>query len=544
MAAVRGVPLAVWCITALHFTLLLTYSVLQPTYRSPDEFQHVDLAHAVSDDRHYPAWDERQLSPGVYESMTIVRWQEESAHNRAEDAVPKSERPSIEDLEADPIASPPNPIAQHPPAWYFAAGGAERVVEVFIGDPSYDLEAWVYRLVSILMVGPLPLVIWRAGRHLRLPPVVGIAATMVPLAIPEFTHIGSAANNDNLMLLMFALLAPVVIRIAGGALHPRTAALAGAITGIALFTKGFAMVLPLWGLAAIAVAWRRGGREARGPALTATVVYGLTSLVFGGWWWIKNLVVYQAINPSQVDAWIVEPENFDVDMNAFVRAWGYRTTQRFWGDFAGSGAHMPAIAFGLATLVVLVGMASGCRRRDRVAGIGLGERLLLAAPLLLLIATQFAFAFRGYIKTASFPGMQGRYLFGAVASMSLIVVIGLANLMRRRDWRWLPPAMLLAVIDMHVFAITSVLRYFWEPPGTPLGDRVRAAVAWAPLPGELLAVGFGIGVLVLITTVAVVAYGTVRPPGPGSGDGDSEGDDAEDRPEEQGSDASRLVFVP
>jgi hypothetical protein len=42
----------------------LAYSILVPTYRAPDEPLHVDLAHHVSEELDYPAWDERDTGSG------------------------------------------------------------------------------------------------------------------------------------------------------------------------------------------------------------------------------------------------------------------------------------------------------------------------------------------------------------------------------------------------------------------------------------------------------------------------------------------------
>jgi hypothetical protein len=258
-------------------------------------------------------------------------------------------------------------------------------------------------------------------------------------------------------------------------------------------------------IAALAIARRRGGRPATRPALVAAATYAGTALAVGGWWWVRNLALYRAISPSKVDGMVPAPEHLHVDWGGFLDKWGYLTTQRFWGDFAGAGAHMPALAFVPATAVVLVAIAYALRPRDRVGATPRSERLLLAGPLVLLAVTQFAFAFRGYLKTGLFPGMQGRYLFGAVASTSIVVAIGLANLLRAGARRWLPLGVLGIACVLHGLSIVRILGYFWEDAGSSLGDQVRAMMAWAPLPGPPLAVGTAVGAAALGATVAQVA---------------------------------------
>lgn len=61
---IRRMPAIVWTVTALHVTAFLAYSILVPTYRAPDEPLHVDLAHDVSEELDYPAWDERDTGSG------------------------------------------------------------------------------------------------------------------------------------------------------------------------------------------------------------------------------------------------------------------------------------------------------------------------------------------------------------------------------------------------------------------------------------------------------------------------------------------------
>jgi small subunit ribosomal protein S36 len=503
--AARRVPLLAWSITGLFVTLLLAYSILLPTFRAPDEPQHVDVARLFSEEARYPAWDDRDIDAGVIRSLPLVGFHNPrgSAHLTEDEAAPKDERPSFEELGEAPAAPSPNQIPQHPPAYYVVAGSAEAAVEVVAGDPSYDVEVWLYRLVSIALVAPLPLIIWHLARVLSAPAAVGYAAALVPLAIPQLTHIGASVNNDNLMLLAFWAVTPTVLRLGRGHLAPRTAVLAGALTGLGLLTKGFALVLPAWIGGALALAWWRADRDGRRAAVRAGLVYGATALVTGGWWWIRNVVLYGNLSPSRFDELVADRDDFDVELGNFVQSWAYRTTRRFWGDFGWYDTAIPTLAFGLATAVVVAGLVLALTRRDRLGGSPIGDRFLLAAPLLLLVVTQFAFALRGYLKTSQLPGMQGRYWFGALAGAAVVVAVGYGNLLRRHAHR-LPLLVLAAVGGMQLVGAYTVLRHYWGPASSPITDRLRAVVAWAPMPGELIAVGAMVGAVVALATLVQV----------------------------------------
>jgi small subunit ribosomal protein S36 len=506
----RSVPATVWWLTALHLVVLLAYTILLPTYRSPDEPLHVDLSHVFSEELRYPAWDEADTSLGIQRSLPLTRFHDQSRHLTAEEAIPKHERPSLEELDARPPASAPrgiNQLSQHPPLHYVVTGGAMWGLEAVLGDPigSFDLETWLYRLASVLIIAPLPLIIWRTTGVLSLPRPVRYAAMLVPLAIPQFVHIVSTANNDSLSILLFCAVTPVVVRVADGQVHPRTAALAGVLTGLGLLTKGFAIVMFAWVAVAFLVALRRGGRPALRPVVSGAAVFGATSLVIGGWWWVRNIVLYGKASPSRFDQLVPTVEGVQVDLGRYVHTWGYRTTRRFWGEFGWFETGLPSTLIAVATVATVTVIAVAVIRRDRVADVPVGSRLLLLAPLILLIANQFQRGLAGYGRTGQFPGLQGRYWFGAMAAMSVLIVLGLANLMRSRI-QWLPPVVLVGVVIMQGYALATFLRFYWGAPGSNLRESLRALVAWAPLPGELI----GMGAVVALVVTAGATWQIVR----------------------------------
>jgi small subunit ribosomal protein S36 len=507
-----GIPTVVWCVTALHVTFLLTYSILLPTYRAPDEQLHVDLAHLFAETAQYPAWDDRDTGSDIERSTALVQFSSRAAHLSAEEALPKDQRPSLEDLEEPPIPTGVNQLPQHPPLYYVLAGGAERAVEVVTGDPDFQLETWFYRLVSILFVVPLPLIIWRVSEMLQLPRAVGVAATIIPLAIPQYLHIASSVNNDSLQLLVFWLVTPLVLRLADGDLRPRTATLAGLLTGIGLLTKAFAFVMAAWVLGGLVLAVLRLGRNSLARAAGAGAIYGAVSFAIGGWWWARNLILYGELMPSRFGEVLAGIPERPRDVGEFLHAWGTATIRRFWGDFGWYDVHLPGYVVTIASATCLVALLVSCLGRDHVANTPRGTRLLLAAPFVLLVVIQFVVAFRSYLDTGRLGGLQGRYWFGSLAALSVMIALGAANLVRR-GLRWLPLCVLVAAGVMQVWAARSLLGFYWGEPGSPLTERLRAVVAWAPMPGEMIALGALVGSVVLVATVGMVIYVSLRPGG-------------------------------
>lgn len=511
------IPFVVASVTALHVVVLLAYSLLAPTYRAPDEPLHVDLAHLFAEELHYPKWDERDTGAGILRSLDLVEFHEGSQHLEASAAPDRSERPSIEDLEEPPRPRGVNQLPQHPPLYYAVAGGIERGIEVVTGDPAFDLETWIYRVVSIAFLAPVPLIIFRVGRRLALPDHVTIAAMLVPLAVPNYLHIGSVVNNDSLLIALFCALTPLVIRLADGDVGPRAAALAGVVTGLALYTKGFALVMPVWVGAALALALARLGRDHLGRVVRAGLVYGGVMLATGGWWWIANVVRYGRLSASRYRELVQPIEDDSRDLLLFLRNWGELTTRRFWGEFGWFDVRIPSIAVIAASALVMVAITVACVRRDRVAGTPAATRLLVLGGFLLLVAVQFRNALSGYLTYGRFPALQGRYWFGAMVALAVLVALGLANLAPRLI-RVLPLAVLVGAVAMNALAASAMLGHYWGAPGSPLRHRVRAVVAWAPLEGEVVAAGALLGLLVAGLTVAQLATMSLLPTGPNDGD--------------------------
>ena len=205
------------------------------------------------------------------------------------------------------------------------------------------------------------------------------------------------------------------------------------------------------------------------------------------------------------------PVESDVrDYGNFFEGWGSATIRRFWGEFGWFDVHIPGVAIRAATIVVVVGLVVACVRRDRVAGSPIGNRLLLAAPIILLVAVQFTLALRAYIELGRMPGLQGRYWFGALAALAAIVALGLANLFRRGT-RWLPLAVLAGAGVMNALAAHTIFAFYWAAAGSPFSSQVRAAVAWAPLQGEVLAAGAAVGAVIAVVTVVQLVANTLRP---------------------------------
>jgi 4-amino-4-deoxy-L-arabinose transferase-like glycosyltransferase len=388
--------------------------------------------------------------------------------------------------------------------YYAVTGGLARIVEMAPGNTlrAADMQGWFFRLLSVLMVAPLPLIIWAIARRLRLPDAVGVAAAILPLGIPQFTHIMASANNDALIVPTVSLAVLTIIPLIQGDLSRRKALLAGGAVGLALFTKGMTVLLPFWGLAAIAWgawstrrAWRPAGlRTGLLRLARAWGAYTAAVLACGGWWWVRNIVVFGHFAPTVDIERFHEKPGFTPDPREWISFWFSRMDESFWGRFGYGHVVLDAHWIYVATAICVVGLVLAFRPRaadEPVAG-----RLLILAVWPLLGVPPATRGYSVYAMSGAMPGMQGRYWFGAIAPIAILVALGLYSVLGRYA-RYLPLAVAIGVVAIQVNAVASILNFFWGSRHASLADRWGALLAWSPLPSPLVLAGVVVGAATL-----------------------------------------------
>ena len=528
-------------ITAFHVGLLLTFTLLYPPFTGFDETQHVDAVLSIRHGDGWPAPQERQLSEGIVAVATPVLRAASDLPFSDDELPARGERSSIASLgvERDAVGQVlPNQITQHPPLYYAVEAAVLAAVPGSQNWP-FDRTVAVLRLLSALMMAPLPLLAWATARALRFDAPVCLSAAVLTVSVPQLQRVGASVNNDAGYTLAFAAAALLLARIAMGDLRRRTVLLTGVVVGLALLTKGFALALPL----AVALAFLVG--RGRTPAAAGRppvwwrsgLLCLVVAFVVGGWWWLRNLLVFGAVQPSgwptetvrRVLGQVPRPRGTPAPLTDFVAGAYHRLSERFWGGLEINYVGPDTFPRWLTDLLVVATALS------LVAALVLGarrSRLPLVAAVLVPFAATLGIVgvgmWGGYSYSLAFPGAQGRYLFGSLPGLSAGVALGLTAVAGRAR-SGVPVLAALLAVGLQAAGVLSVLRRSWLPPydGRSRADRYGEALdgiaryaAWPPAVTVTVLVATALAgalVVALVARQALVREGsasTVAPEAP------------------------------
>lgn len=493
----RAVPTVVWLIAIVHLSVALAQTAIFPNARSPDERQQVDLVLQVEQGEAWP-WPDpgtlfvtRGMDAGHFIAVDRLPGRQHLADR--DDVPPRGERPSYASAGgATPLDEPYfNQLIQHPPLYYVLGAGVVAVIPDWTGQP-LDAVWMVLRWGNALLAAALPILLFLTARRLGLPSPLPVVAAATPLLVPELTHMESAVNNDNLLIVLMAGATYLVARVLTGDLGWRTGAALGAVTSLALLTKGFALLIPAWIVLAYVVAAVRERRRA--DAARGLLVAALTS-VPGALWWLRNLLLYDTVQPHGTHT---EPPDLTAVHGWSDGGWDWlgRFVERFVTLFFvndhDSDRAMDASWWmaRVVLVVLLVGIGAALVRR----GVPRAAALVLLFPIPALagiVARGSYEQFAAFGDTAA--AQQGRYLFPGVVGLMVVAVAGAAVLAPR--WRrWVLPGLLALAVAIHAAFWHDVWTLYWLPADAGasnlggLTHAVEAIAFWYPFPPAVLGV--------------------------------------------------------
>lgn len=474
----RSVPAAVWLISVLWAVTMAGTTLLWPASYGLDEPQHLDLAYAYSHSLHLYAPGERRLSAAVLAVQQSYRGFPPQGPLGDSPVAGRGARPTLAELGPPdrPATDPavlPNQMVQHPPAYYLLAAGVLRLPGV--SALAFDRQIGLVRLLSLLLLLPVPALCWATARRLGVAPPAALVAAALPVGLPGLARIGGAVTNDSLLILLTSVLTYLLARVLTGDLGRRTAAAVAGVLALDLLTKGLALVLP----PVVLLGYLAGGRRSGRRLPVAPLVIAGAGAVVGGLWWLRNVILYHAVQPSGfgpgVDLRTYGAPRAHGGLLSFLPSYLDGTAKRIWGElgFPEPPASPAVLSYGWLVLAGTGLLAALLLRRPPpLTRTAAGLLTLPAVLALALTGTQAAAVYRRYGVLA---GVQGRYGYLGLVGIAVLVGTGLTQLTVPLVHRLLPAGTLAAALLTQASGFLLVADSWWGPDGGGPAGTLRQA---------------------------------------------------------------------
>ncbi len=499
---------AVYVICALWVALLLTWTLLLPTYRSADEYHHVSAAIALGETHSWPGYKRLLHVEQVLATRDSAGYRTERAPGEgnyyplpADGAEPREARsPFLQRGEVVELGAM-NVIGQHPPGYYAILAVVDKALP---SGTSYTSTVWAFRLVSVLLMAPLPWLLAATARRLGADPPAVVATAIVPFLIPQLGALGGAVNNDNLLIAACAVLAWLSARIATGDLSARTAVGTGLALAVALLAKAWGLLFVPVLVAAYVLAAVRG-RTWRVPVLRLVTVGSLSLL--GAWWWVRNVLVFGQLQPAGHTRHLDVPLGVREAIGPYTREALELIPLRFWATLSvkPGSPFAPAVTWVLSLILVAAIVLFLIRRRSFLAT--RADALLLMAPLMLCVVVLITSTWELYLATGRPRGLQGRYFYAGLIGIGAAIGLGVMATVPARFRRLAATALAASGAVFIGFSTARAIEFHYAGDAW---ERLSSLVAWGPTPPGLTYLILALGALAVLV-LPVVVHRSLRP---------------------------------
>lgn len=429
------------CILVAYFVIGTTYILTNPLWEAPDELHHYAMIQYLQTNQfQLPSqeigivglWQQEGNQPPLYYFLGALLTLPIDTSNINE-VIRINPHADIGIIHPDGNV---NRIVHHPEH------------EIFIGEGAV-LASYLLRFFSLILGSLTVWVTYELARTI-LPdlPVIAIVATAINAFIPMYIYISASINNDNLSNFLANLLVLLLVRIL---LEPdqinwKTYAIIGIVTGAGLLAKlNIGLFIPIIALVLLYISVRERDWK---PFIIGSIISGsLTILIAGGWYW-RNAILFadptglerfldivgRRANPATLEQLWAERESF---------------TRTFWGLFGSINVPMRDTFY---TVFNLIGGISLIIGTVTIFGEGLRKKQNVAT---LLIVGWSIIVFVALLRWTSItPASQGRLVYGAISSITLLMACGIAY--------WIPkiirPQLLTGLVL--ILAVVAALQPF------------------------------------------------------------------------------------
>ncbi|MCX7680619.1 MAG: glycosyltransferase family 39 protein [Anaerolineae bacterium] len=442
----RGIALIL-----LTFAILgVLYSVIVPPFEASDELWHYPMVKYIADHWSLPVqvpgvetpWRQEGSQPPLYYFLMAVAtaWIDTS------------------DMEAVRYLNPhvDNGVAT-----------PDGNINLVVHDPAREAFPWrgtilalhIIRFLSVLMgVGSVYLTYRIVRLVLPLHPELALGAAAIHAFTPMFVFISASVNNDNLAVLLCNLAVLMILNLAD--LNTQRALVfyvaLGVVLGLAALTKLGWPALAV--LVALVVTLRALRYRSWKEFVLGGVATALPLVCIAGWWYWRNFILYGDWLGLNVFKLILGTREVPADL---AQLWRERHSfaAGYWGNFGGLNVPMPSLVYGMlngcAMFAALGLIPAIVRWRNSL------RKLHLALCFLWGLGVFLPWALSWARDTWS---SQGRLVFSAISTWSLMLALGVVGWFPRDSGRHVPLGFALLLFGLAVIAPFAWIRPAYALP--------------------------------------------------------------------------------
>ena len=452
-----GRHLAIVLLVLTYLALGLFYSLSTPIFEASDELWHYPFVKRIADGLGLPVqsvdaigpWRQEGSQPPLYYSLAalLTFWIDTNDMESVRWLNPHA------DIGVSPVDRNVNMVI-HPQRALFPPRGTA-------------LAVMLVRWASLLLGATTVLTTYLLSAELfpddRL---LALGAAGLTALNPMFLFISASVNNDNLVIALSALSLWLMVRFVGRGAPARHWLLLGILLGLGIISKESGMaLLPLAALVGVVDARRHRSSK---RLVQIGLLIAVPVLIIGGWWYWRNWRLYHDPLGLNLFVAIVGPRHPVPTVAQLLGEWkGF--VMSFWGLFGGVNIVAPPWVYWLLSILGGLGLLawplyvrrSSSRARSGWQWVQLA--LVVVWPWLI-----FGALIRWTMMTMA---SQGRLMFPAISSLSVLTAMGLSGLWGRR-WSavglgLMNGAMLFIAVLLPIVSITPAYR---QPPSLSLDD--------------------------------------------------------------------------
>jgi len=260
---------------------------------------------------------------------------------------------------------------------------------------------------------------------------LALAAAAFSAFLPMHVALCASITNDILAEVIFACVMLLCVVGLRRGWSVRTAALAGALTGLGLLAKSAAAPLLMIGWLALFLGHTKQGRPAWKPLILCLISFTAAALAVSGWWLARNQVLYGDVFAAGVFMEAFKgrptPDFFfqrGFSLAGYLLFWvGRYTFASSWGVFGNMDVFMPwwiYVALGVLCVISAAGVVRFLLSWKRLDIWHRQALMLLGFSLLLELVVFLRF-------NMAFFQAQARYLFPVLPVWAMLICLGLGQ---------------------------------------------------------------------------------------------------------------------